>query len=175
MKVLVFGDAHLFTRAKEIPKWVIDLIKKEKINTFFCTGDLEDQYVYDFFKNKGDLYCVRGNCDFLDLPRKIVLKIGSYKIGIIHGNQVYPPGNEEELEEVCDNLDCDILINGHTHVQKVYIRNNKLFVNPGSLTGVWSGRGNKEEEAVVVLDINKEVNVYLYKSNKLIKTIIFKK
>ncbi len=35
-------------------------------------------------------------------------------------------------------LDCDILVSGHTHQAKVSQFGGKYFINPGSATGVYS-------------------------------------
>jgi vacuolar protein sorting-associated protein 29 len=36
-------------------------------------------------------------------------------------------------------LDCDILISGHTHALNVQQYDGRYFINPGSLTGAYSG------------------------------------
>ena len=35
-------------------------------------------------------------------------------------------------------LDCDVLISGHTHVFGAYESDGKLYINPGSATGAFS-------------------------------------
>ncbi len=39
----------------------------------------------------------------------------------------------EELSEMCKGKESDIYIFGHTHAQLYYNKNNKVFINPGSL------------------------------------------
>ena len=36
-------------------------------------------------------------------------------------------------------FDCDILISGHTHQPEVRLDGTKIFLNPGSITGAYSG------------------------------------
>ena len=38
----------------------------------------------------------------------------------------------------CRQLDCDILITGHTNKFEAYEHENKFYVNPGSATGAYS-------------------------------------
>ena len=49
-----------------------------------------------------------------------VVTIGSLRIGIVHGHQVTPWGNQKGLEAVQRALDVDILIHGHTQQYKVW-------------------------------------------------------
>ena len=41
--------------------------------------------------------------------------------------------NIEEIEELFSNVDADIFLYGHTHIANVNNRNNKWYINPGSL------------------------------------------
>ena len=49
--------------------------------------------------------------------------------------QIVPWGDPEALSALQRQLDCDIVITGHTHRFKAYESEGKLFVNPGSATG----------------------------------------
>jgi vacuolar protein sorting-associated protein 29 len=61
--------------------------------------------------------------------------IGAFRIGLCHGHQIVPWGNTEALAVLQRQLDCDILVSGHTHAFKALNHGGKLFVNPGSATG----------------------------------------
>jgi len=67
-----------------------------------------------------------------------VVKIGDFTVGVIHGHQVIPWGDMEALAAVQRELDCDILVYGHTHVNKITAYDGKHFLNPGSVTGAFS-------------------------------------
>lgn len=41
--------------------------------------------------------------------------------------------NIEEVEELFSNVDADILLYGHTHIININSKNNKWYINPGSL------------------------------------------
>ena len=49
-----------------------------------------------------------------------------------------PWGDEEALSNEMRQLDCDILISGHTHEMKVSKLDKKFLINPGSTTGAYS-------------------------------------
>ncbi len=140
-KLLIVGDTHIPTRAKSIPKVMLKIIDENKPYDYvFFTGDLVSESVMEFFRTVGaKSFFVRGNMDYLSLPEFVVEKINDIKVGLIHGDQVYPRGDVEGLLKIAKDLNVNMLINGHTHYLKVIMVNNVLLVNPGSLTGVWSG------------------------------------
>ena len=69
------------------------------------------------------------------LPEKKTIQIGNFKIGLIHGHQVVPWGDLESLAAIQRELDCDILISGHTLKNQISSHNGKYFINPGTATG----------------------------------------
>jgi vacuolar protein sorting-associated protein 29 len=66
------------------------------------------------------------------------VEIKGMKIGLLHGHQVIPWGDEEALYNKARELDCEMLITGHTHEMKHSQLHNTHFVNPGSMTGAFS-------------------------------------
>ena len=72
------------------------------------------------------------------LPETKVVKIGQFQLGLCHGHQVVPWGDSEALGALQRQLDCDVLVSGHTHVFGAYEREGKLYINPGSATGAFS-------------------------------------
>lgn len=73
------------------------------------------------------------------LPDRRVLSVGDFKIGLIHGHQIVPWGDPESLGCLARQLDVDILITGHTHKFEAFEFDGKFFINPGSITGAYSG------------------------------------
>ena len=57
---------------------------------------------------------------------------------MIHGHQIIPMGDLEILSNVQRELDCDILVSGYTHKLSVNLKENKLYLNPGSISGALS-------------------------------------
>ena len=72
------------------------------------------------------------------LPETKTVKIGQFQLGLCHGHQVVPWGDQEALGALQRQLDCDILVTGHTHTFNAYESEGKLFINPGSATGAFS-------------------------------------
>lgn len=143
VKVLIIGDTHIPTRARNIPNIMRDVIEENKpYYAVFFTGDLISENMLKFVKSLSKkTYIVQGNMDYLSLPEELTTEIADIRIGMIHGHQVYPRGNIEKLARIGEEMNVQILINGHTHYAKVVQPYSKdiILVNPGSLTGVWSG------------------------------------
>ncbi len=140
-KALIIGDTHIPTRAKNIPRVMLEIIENNSpYDYLFFTGDLVSERVLEFFKNLAHKsFFVRGNMDYLSLPEYVIEEINDIRIGLIHGDQVYPRGDVEGLLNIAKNLKVSVLINGHTHYLRIIKVNEMLLVNPGSATGVWSG------------------------------------
>ena len=49
------------------------------------------------------------------IPCLQVVNVGDFKIGLCHGHQIVPWGDTESLGAMLRQLDCDILVTGHTH------------------------------------------------------------
>ena len=52
--------------------------------------------------------------------------------------QIFPWDDVESLKNAERELDCDILLHGHTHRSAVRKIGNSYAVNPGSATGAYS-------------------------------------
>lgn len=101
------------------------------------------------------------------LPETKVVKIGAFQLGLCHGHQIVPWGDSEALGAMQRQLDCDILISGHTHTFSAYEAEGKLFINPGSATGAFSPSFCLDKEptpSFVLMDVqaNQRVVVYVY-------------
>ena len=78
------------------------------------------------------------------------MELGQFTVGIVHGHQVMcmyvfhyiyqiiPYGDEEALIAFLREIDCDLLIYGHTHTAKISQKEGKYLVSPGSMTGAFS-------------------------------------
>ena len=65
------------------------------------------------------VFIVEGNMDYLSFPEKITTKINEINIGLIHGHQVFPRGNIDGLTRIAEEMNVQILVNGHTHYAKI--------------------------------------------------------
>ena len=60
-------------------------------------------------------------------------------------------------------LDCDILITGHTHKFEAYEQEGKFYVNPGSATGAFSALESEITPSFILMDIQSgTVVTYVY-------------
>ena len=69
------------------------------------------------------------------------------------------------LATINRQLDCDILITGHTHRFEAYEQENKFYVNPGSITGAYNAldNGNQIIPSFILMDIQSATVVtYVY-------------
>lgn len=85
---------------------------------------------------KEEILCVRGNCDtevdqmVLEFPvmaEYALLEVNGRTMFATHGHKLHPQ-NPPALKKG------DILLNGHTHVQKMEQLGDFLYLNPGSVS-----------------------------------------
>ncbi|AIG97675.1 metallophosphoesterase [Archaeoglobus fulgidus] len=153
MRILIFGDTHIPERADEIPREFTDYL--EDFDMVVITGDLTSERVLRFAERVAEsVIAVRGNMDDLPLPHSAKFRVEGLSFGVVHGHQVYPRGNREQLEQIALEMDVDVLISGHTHLPDVY-RGAKILLNPGSMTGVWGGGAYSTYPSFMVLEVKK--------------------
>ena len=153
MKAMIISDIH-----GDIDKLntCLDIFNKEKCDKLFILGDLFN-YGIDYHKfeiiEKLNMYCgiiiaVRGNCDInvdginFEMPTVNKCKFNNYNIALSHGD-LYT--KEDFLEE-----DYDIIMLGHSHVSKIEIINDKLILNPGSIS-----KSRKGDNSFIIIDNDK--------------------
>ncbi|MCX8184151.1 MAG: YfcE family phosphodiesterase [Sulfolobales archaeon] len=160
------SDSHIPERAEWLPKSVEQYVLSEKFDVVIHAGDVVDEELIEFFRKyvSSELYVVRGNMDYLKLPRYVKIAVEGVDLGVIHGDRVYPRGNIAALTRAAITLKTKLLISGHTHTSFiVYDRSGVLHVNPGSITGVWSGVGGSGVPSFAELRVSsKTVTVALY-------------
>ncbi|MEM1921999.1 MAG: YfcE family phosphodiesterase [Desulfurococcaceae archaeon] len=101
-----------------------------------------------------EVYTVSGNMDYLPLPETQVFTVNNIPIGVYHGDGVYPRGDNKGLTKVAIKLGVKLLFTGHTHSYfiKKGLSEDVLLLNPGSLTGVWSGGGGSMKPSMIILE-----------------------
>jgi putative phosphoesterase len=134
MRILVLADTHIPDRARELPKVILDEAKKADM--IIHAGDFTDISVLSKLKSITEVKAVYGNMDPVSvrdtLPLKEVIKIGKFKIGVIHGEGA-PQGLVDYVKNFFEEKsDCIIFGHAHTPVNKVV--NGVLMFNPGSVT-----------------------------------------
>ncbi|CAF4885838.1 vacuolar protein sorting-associated protein 29 [Pieris rapae] len=166
MLVLVLGDLHIPHRCSSLPAKFKKLLLPGRIQHILCTGNLCTKESYDYLKTlASDVHVVRGDFDEnTTYPEQKVITVGQFRIGLIHGHQVVPWGDEESLALIQRQLDVDILISGHTHRFEAYEHENKFYINPGSATGAYNPMFRNATPSFVLMDITSSTVVtYVYK------------
>jgi len=146
MKLFIASDIHgsAFYADK-----MMSAYKKEKADKMLLLGDIlyhgprndlpkeynPKEVIKLLNEEKGNILCVRGNCDaevdqmVLEFPIMadfMVINNEAIKIFATHGH-VY---NEDILPEES----FDVLLHGHTHVPKVNEHEGYAYINPGSVS-----------------------------------------
>ena len=166
--VLVVGDMFVPQRAQDIDPQFKAILIPNKINHLLCLGNIGNQDVYYWLEGLSPNFdIVKGDFDiYQNYPEKKVIQIGAFKIGMIHGHQVLPLGDAEALSSVARELDCDIFISGNTHQVSVKVLDNKLYINPGSISGAFSNMISDPSPSFVLMVLTgTEAIVYLYVLN----------
>lgn len=99
MLVLVLGDLHIPHRASALPSKFKKLLVPGRIQHILCTGNLCTKETLDYLKTlASDVHVVRGEFDEnLNYPEQKVVTVGQFRIGVCHGHQVIPWGDQESL------------------------------------------------------------------------------
>jgi len=166
MLVLVLGDTHIPERKSAIPSKFRDILVPGKIQHILCTGNITGRETLDFLRNlAGDVHVVRGQCDSTraQWPEEKLLKMGQLTIGLMHGHQLLPWDNIEPIKSSQRALDCDIMITGNSHQLAVVDYDDKLILNPGSLTGARTTMDSTSTvPSFMLLDTSNTRNVLIY-------------
>lgn len=189
-RILAIGDSHIPRRARKIPNKIYEvlnrLIEKEKFDYTFFTGDIIKADDFINFLNqstKKEVFIVIGNMDYYggnkDAPMYqkcdfLFPDTSKITIGLTHGHQISPRGDQMQLELLAVEKDYNILISGHTHKEEVFLtKKGILLLNPGSVTGAWSfiASGNPSFINLNLNEKTRELDINLFqldlKSSKL--------
>ena len=137
MKYMVISDIH--GGIYELNK-VLDIYLEEHCSKLLILGDL---FNYGFDLNRADIInklnnikdniiAISGNCDnytsdiLFDMPYINKINLNNKLITLTHGH-LY---NKDYLSK----LDTDIIFIGHSHIADIEMINDKLFINPGSIS-----------------------------------------
>lgn len=98
------------------------------------------------------------------LPKENIIEIFGKKIYIVH----YPMedginfkkhikvASLQDNKEMFENVEADIYLYGHTHIEIYNKNSNKCYINPGAL----GCPGKTDEAPYGILEINKEIVTY---------------
>ena len=162
--VLVLSDMFVPQRSQDIDPQFKTILIPNKIQHVLSLGNIGSRESYDWLKSlSNDFHCVKGDFDEEDMPDRKVVTIGEFRIGMIHGHQILPWGNIESLGSVQRELDCDILLSGTTHEVALKAVDNKIYINPGSISGTFSNCVADPSPSFILMVLQgTEAIIYLY-------------
>jgi vacuolar protein sorting-associated protein 29 len=165
--VLVVGDMFVPQRAPDVDPQFKAILIPNKLQHVLSLGNIGSRESYDWLRSlSSDFHGVKGDFDEGDMPETKLVTIGEFKIGMIHGHQILPIGDTESLACVARQLDCDIFISGNTHKIGVNVLDNKLFINPGSISGAFSNIvADPSPSFILMVLTGTEAIIYLYVLN----------
>jgi putative phosphoesterase len=133
MKVGVLSDTHLSEPHSEFKKMIETHFRD--VEKIFHAGDFVDMAVAQYLSSLKKLIAVCGNMDPPEIrkafPRKRIIEIAGFKIGLVHGGGS-PFGIESRVREEFEEVNA--IVYGHTHTPANHQVKNIYFFNPGSPT-----------------------------------------
>ena len=165
--VLIVGDMFVPQRAPDIDPQFKSILIPNKLQHVLSLGNIGSRESYDWLRSlSNDFHGVKGDYDTDNFPEKKVVTIGEFKIGMVHGHQVLPWNDTESLSYLARELDCDIFLSGNTHQIGVKVLDNKLYLNPGSISGAFSNVvADPSPSFILMVLTGNEAVIYLYVLN----------
>lgn len=153
MKIGVISDTHIPERAPKIPPELFTIFKD--VDLIIHAGDLACLDALEQLKKIAPVKAVCGNMDTHEvqctLPKKEILTIGKFKIGIFHGKGA--PGRITSCAKEAFGEKLDVVIFGHSHSPVCEKHGGTLFFNPGSPTDTMFA----PYRSCGILEINDEI------------------
>jgi len=152
MKIGVISDTHL----KHVNSRISDIYTSyfSDVDMIIHAGDLISEEIADFLSQK-PAHIVQGNMDSYAIkkrfPKKKILEISSFRIGLIHG-WGSPLGIEKRIRSEFN--DVHAIIYGHSHRPAYHMEKGVIFFNPGTATGFSMGGSY----SIGLLDITDKIN-----------------
>ena len=130
MLIAVISDSHANRSS-------IEKVKKKISNTdillFLGDGERDLEEITEGFN--GEVYAVRGNCDIRGLyPEERVIEIQGKRIFMCHGHRYGVKYGYNSIFYRAKELDVDIVLFGHSHIQIIEEFDGIILMNPGSVS-----------------------------------------
>lgn len=136
MRIGVIADTHLPSLIRSLDDMgtkVSEILST--VDLILHAGDVVAPSVIRWCEQFAPVRIARGNNDLFDhpqlAPRHIFDAVG-WRIGLVHEARPESRPMREILSETLDGEAVDIFIAGDTHVQRLELREDCVFLNPGS-------------------------------------------
>ncbi|WP_025026585.1 metallophosphoesterase family protein [Caldalkalibacillus mannanilyticus] len=144
MLIGVTSDTHIPTRAIHLPSKLVKGLRG--VDLIIHAGDWDHIQVYDQLKQLAPVKGVYGSNDDESIrkhfDKKIILSLGDYNIGVIHGDGGKRKDTIERCIQSFATERVDMIIFGHTHLPYYARHAHTLLFNPGSPTNKKKGQKN---------------------------------
>ncbi len=163
-RVLLFGDTHIPSRRNSIPPSFFAHIEKSEYDFALVTGDLVREVdMRNALPALPHCYIVQGNMDYTSYNHHEILKIEDFDFLLLHGTQLRPRGSIQELYKIAQQVNSDVTIHGHTHQSDITLYKDKLFLNPGTLSGATGGWTGVQDASFMEIEVSKtQIHVTLH-------------
>ena len=153
MKIGIISDTHIPKTASDMPEDIYnDFVDADLI---LHAGDITEISVIKHLEKLAPVKAVCGNMDSHEirsiLPKKEIIVIQGFRIGLIHGFGS-PKGLQKAVKEEFDSK-IDVIVFGHSHMPMNEKIGKTLFFNPGSPTDKVFAPYN----SYGIIDINKTI------------------
>ena len=160
----VLSDTHWYSRAAAVPESAITRLGA--CDAYLHCGDFLQSPLLQPLRARAALYCVLGNVDPADLsdetPGRLLLRIGSWRIGAIHDAGRNRSAWRRSADRFPERL--DVLCFGHSHRSVAEHSDGIVFLNPGSAVDPRS----QPAPSVAVLELSTALRVQVLRLPALI-------
>jgi putative phosphoesterase len=138
MVVGVVSDTHLPKCGRQLPKALVDGLRKANVETILHAGDLTEALAVELFEEIAPVIAVAGNNDGKPLQKKLgdrkIIEVERLRIGIVHGHAGRGSTTPDRAFNTFESEGVDAIVFGHSHIPIRIRRNGVLLFNPGSPT-----------------------------------------
>ncbi len=135
MNILVTADTHLPTKTKELPEELLRACKQAEL--IIHAGDWSELEVVEQLSTYAKVIGVYGNVDSnevrMQFPKRDIIEVNGFRIGITHGHGENKTTERRVLETFAADK-VDIIIFGHSHIPIIHYVGKIMIMNPGSPT-----------------------------------------
>ena len=164
MKLMFVSDVH---GSLENLKRIQDIYYSEKPDKIIFLGDMfyssydSPEGIEDILLSFPNKYIIRGNCDSeLDIMTSPFSFMDDYYFEAFNKKIFCSHGNKYNIRNY-PNKYFDIMIYGHTHVGMIEKEDDKLFLNPGSITYPRGGSVKSymiiDDKGIYLKDLDKNI------------------
>jgi putative phosphoesterase len=94
------------------------------------------------------------------------VQFDDFNLLLIHGTQLRPRGSIEQLWEILHQIGGDVAVHGHTHRAAIDLYKDRLFLNPGTISGATGGWGGKADASFIELEVqSSEMKITLHQTD----------